>query len=167
MRNRTFARIPEGLTNAAFTLLGVFISSSLAYFTAIQTASVNSRQSCIARIDTREADIRTRTDRFLVSIASVVNLDTHKNLDLEKIAEASDEVMKSGYSFSVYVDGELSSRTQDLANNISQRLNMSETRNRNPEFQENLSDDFKKSLKDWKESLKAVLSDLEQKRNNC
>ncbi len=161
------SRWPEGLMIALFTLLGAFITSCTTYLSAMQAAAVNSRQSCISRIDTREIEIRQKSERFLVSLASVVNLSTHASLDLKKTEEASDEMMKAGYALSGYVDDELADYTRLLVLQLSTRLDMSSSRITNPESQKALAADSRESLNSWNASFREQLTNLENKRKDC
>lgn len=160
-------KIPDGIANALFTLFGAAITAGSTYLAAVHTASITSRQSCIARLDTRESEIRQKSDRFITSVAMTATISSFRELDLKKVEDALTEVVKSGYSFSSYVDEDLSIKTQNLANIISQRLDMSSTRNTSPEFQGKLSDETRDGLKDYFSSLRHQLKELDTKRKEC
>lgn len=159
--------IPEGITNAFFALLGVFITGLVSYLSAMQAASVTSYQSCVARVDAKEAEIRKKSEQFMVAQASLLNLSMHAQPDIGKTETASDELIKAGYALTTFVDDEMADATQLLSLQMTEQLDMSASRNKDPKMTKNLSADIKTSLHDWRESFRKQLKRLDQERSSC
>ena len=83
-----------------FTLLGIVITAGLSCVSANQTASVSYRQSCLARIDTKEATIRGKVDSFFSAQGSLISLGSHRIRNDEELEKRLDAVSATAYSLS-------------------------------------------------------------------
>lgn len=167
MTEQTSKTTWEVMAPAVFTLLGVFVTGLVTYMSAMQAASVNSYQSCIARIDQKESEIRKKAEEFTVSFATMMSFSTHSNLDIARSEAASDNVLKSGYALSSYTNDDLSDKTQLLALITTQRLDMSSTRNRDPAVEDKIRKDFREAVGDWRKSYRTQIKELNEERVAC
>lgn len=167
MRKRTFSRVPEGLTNAAFALLGVLITGLVNYISVTQTAAVSGKQACVARIDQREAVLRQKAESFMVALAGTVAPSTHALVNYEVVEKASDELLRSAYALSSYTDEHLGGLTELLALQISKRLDLSKQKDRSPESVAALAKDSQETLDNWRTSFRDFMLSLEMYREQC
>lgn len=167
MRKRTFSRVPEGLTNAAFALFGVLITGLVNYVSVTQAASVAGRQSCVARIDQREAVLRQKAESFMVALAGTAAPSTHLQVSYETIEKASDELLRSAYAFSSYADEHLGGLTELLALQISKRLDVSGKKETSAESENFLAQDSQRTLEKWRKTYREFMLSLETSRDKC
>lgn len=95
-----------GLLTGVFALLGGIISAGIGSIAAIQTSSETSHQSCIVRIDAREAVILAKADAFFTAQGSLISLMSHRNIGDEELEKRIDAVVVTAYSLSSFLDDE-------------------------------------------------------------
>ena len=91
-----------------YTLLGIVITAGLSWVTANQTASVGYRQSCLARVDSREAVIRSKVDRFFAAQGNLISFGAHRVKDDDNLERRVDAVARAAYALTSYLDGDIS-----------------------------------------------------------
>ncbi|MFG0769519.1 hypothetical protein ACF8Q9_22200 [Pseudomonas sp. TYF_15] len=147
---------------AAFTLLGVFITSTISWISAAQTASINNRQMCVNRLDAKESTIRSKTEAFLSAQGGIIALAAHKTHDINEVEKAIDETVRTGYALSSYFDGQLAATTELLALKMSEKLDP-----KTPIPTKEQSEEHIKLMDDWSSLYRQLLLSLEQARKNC
>ncbi|OPB16887.1 hypothetical protein BFW91_02030 [Pseudomonas fluorescens] len=150
------------LYSAGFTLFGVIITSVTGWVTTAQTSSISARQSCLTRVDERESKIRSKAEDFLAAQGGIASFAAKKTYDQLELEKRIDEVTRTGFALSSYLDEEDAATTQLLVLGIGTRLDT-----RHVDSTEKDSTEYKQHLAKWHSNYRKLLSSLEQKRKDC
>lgn len=147
---------------AAFTLLGVFITATIGWISTAQIASINYRQSCVARIDAKESLVRSKAEAFFSAQGGIVSIAAHKTQEEAAVEKLIDEATRAGYALSSYFDGRLAITTQLLALSIGTRLDA-----KTPMPTEKETEDYKKLMTEWESLYREFFSSIGEARKDC
>ncbi|MEN8639594.1 hypothetical protein [Pseudomonas sichuanensis] len=149
-----------------FTLLGVVITAAISWFSAYQAASVNSRQSCLARLDAREVLVRSKAENFFVAQGNLIALASHRMRTDQDYEQRLDAVVEAAYSLSPYLDR----KTYEPPKLIAQRLLEKFYPNKSVSDKKN-DDQNNKALLDlmnkWIDEYNALMEGFESAKDRC
>jgi hypothetical protein len=149
-----------------FTLLGIVITAGISWVSATQTASVSFRQSCLARVDSREAVIRSKVDKFFATQGNLISFASHKIKDDETLEKRVDAVSRAAYALTSYLDGAISKTPKLIALDYMELYlpnKTDEEKNHAAKNSENLGDEMDK----WNDQYQELLATFEADRKEC
>lgn len=149
-----------------YTLIGVVITAGLSWLSANQTATVVYRQSCLSRIDAREALIRNKSEVFSAAQGDLIALTSHRTRSDKDYERRLDAVVVAGYGLSSYLD----EKTYQTPKLISLRL--VDKFYPNKKKQDSASDDENNKyllelMNKWNAEYNALLASYDGMRKRC
>lgn len=151
------------------TLAGVMSSSLLGWISSKQSAQLTERaakiseqQSCIARIDLQENNLRTKADLFLSALGNYVSLNGHTVPNNDVRESRLDELLKAGFAFSAYAPSKVSSTTQNMIVRLKNSLSEMDEKKAS-EYREAVNDTYR----DWNIQFQNSLGEINAARNRC
>ncbi|MGY2337999.1 hypothetical protein ACW9HW_01980 [Pseudomonas sp. SDO5532_S415] len=132
------------------------------WMTASQTAEIANRQSCIARIDTQEQNLRVKADLFISALGNLMAMTGYGDFKNEIYNSRLDELMKAGYSFSVYAPAELSVLSLNLVTALKNALN-----ERDDKISNEYLEKFNKNHDKWRYEFQKFMNSISSDRSRC
>jgi hypothetical protein len=148
------------------SLAGIVITAGVGWWAAAHTAAMSYQQSCLARLDAKEALIRSKTDVFFGALGNLISFGTHRIKDDTELEKRIDTVAVAAYSLTSYLDGEIS-KTPKLIILYTMQIYIpdkteDETKNA-PKNSENLGDELDK----WNDQYSKLMAKFEVDRKEC
>lgn len=143
------------LTGSLATGFGNWLASA-------QTARVNEKTSCIARLDKQEDLLRSKGDAFIGSLGSLSAYFRYPTGSIEAQAQRMEAVSIAGFSLSAYASEELRVASGELVNSIFDLIIKlpDKPRKGSPE-------DYKSKFDKWTLLFQTAMDDLNLKRIDC
>jgi hypothetical protein len=132
------------------------------WMTASQTAEITNRQSCIARIDTQEQNLRVKADLFISALGNLLAMTGYGDFKHEVYNSRLDELMKAGYSFSVYAPAELSVLSLNLVTALKNAFN-----EKDGKTSDKYLDTFNKTNDKWRAEFQKFMNSIDSDRKHC
>ena len=132
------------------------------WMTASQTAEITNRQSCIARMDAQEQNLRVKADLFIGALGNLMAMTGYSDFNNETYNSRLDELMKAGYSFSVYSPAELSVLSLNLVTALKNALH-----EKDDKISDNYLDSFNKTHDKWRDEFQKFMSSINSDRRSC
>lgn len=144
------------------TLGGVMSTGVIGWVTASQSSKITQTQTCIARLDAQEKDLREKADRFLSAFGEFVAQFGHQTASSDVYRDRLDAVMRTGYAFSAYAPAELAT----LSQNMVIELKNSMIAKGDEETKKHLAS-FDASNRKWSQKFQQFLSEIAADRKEC
>ena len=132
------------------------------WMTASQTAEITNRQSCIARIDTQEQNLRVKADLFITALGNLMAMTGYGDFKHETYNSRLDELMKAGYAFSVYAPAELSVLSLNLVTALKNAFNEKDDKISNEYL-----DKFNQNHDKWRDEFQKFMNSINSDRRRC
>lgn len=146
------------------TLAGVALTSYFGWLGAHQSAAINEKNACIARIDVNEKTLRDQSAQFMTSIGDLLNYTvfppSNKPEDLAKVAGP---VIKQGFSITAYAPLPLS----QIALKIAMSVQQGSLASMGYADKENAIASVNDSFGKWPSTFADALKELENQRKQC
>lgn len=146
----------------ALTLGGVMSTGIISWVTASQASKISKTQTCIARLDAQEKDIREKADSFLSALGEFTAQSGHLRVSVDIYRDRLDALMRTGYAFSAYAPDELATISQNMVIELKNSM----IAKSDEETKINL-DSFDKSNRKWSQKFQQFLSELAADRQGC
>lgn len=144
-------------------VLAATMSTSLTtWMTASQTAKISNRQSCIARSDAQEQNLRVKADLFISALGNLMALTGYGDFKIETYNFRLDELMKAGYSFSVYAPAELSVLSLNLVTALKNAFNEKDDTASNKFLEK-----FNATHEKWRDEFQKYMNSISSDRSHC
>jgi hypothetical protein len=144
------------------TLAGAMSASVAGWMTSSQTAEISIRQSCVARMDIQEQNLRAKADVFISALGNLMALTGYGHFEPDVYNSRLDDLMKAGYSFSVYSPPELSVLSTNLVTSLKNAFNEKDDA-KSTEF----LNSFNNRNQQWSDRFQELMKTLEAQRHRC
>jgi hypothetical protein len=143
-------------------LAGTMSSSVTGWMTSSQSAELTNRQSCVSRLDAQEQNLRAKADLFVSALGNLMAMTGYSEFQNETYNTRLDELMKTGYSFSIYAPAELSVLSLNLVTALKNALH-----EKDDKISDKYLDSFNKNHDKWRDEFQKFMNSINSDRRSC
>lgn len=166
MTDKTSESTKTGLKAIWFTLIGVVITAGISWSSTYQAASVDSRKSCLARLDAKESIIRGKAETFFASIGNLTALASHRARDNQEYDRRIDAVVVAAFSLSPYLDRKTYETPKLIAQRVAEMFYSNKSEKDIKKDEQN-SKVILELLNKWTDEYNALMDAFESAKEGC
>lgn len=144
------------------TLGGVMSTGIIGWITASQSSSITKTQTCIARLDAQEQNLREKADQFLSALGEFTALFGHLKTSSDLYPNRLDALTRTAYSLSAYAPPELAPLSRNMAIHLKNSMLSKSEGDTKKEL-----DSFDATSLKWNKKFQEFLSEISANRKDC
>jgi hypothetical protein len=155
-----------GLYTGLFTLFGALLSAGTGWIIAIQTSSASNHQSCLVRIDAKEAMIRNKVDAFFAAQGNLYSIGSHRVKPDNDLEQRIDAVATAAFSLSSFLDDDMNRTPRIIALQLIEKFSTEKTEEEKKNIEKN-NEAIGDNMDKWNAQYKALMDKFESMRKDC